>query len=415
MGIRSCVGSTRVNLLPVQRSWAVRKRSWGEMAVMRLRTVDADLAEMIERADESQCRRAGVVAAQFAAEHVGLDDSTAYEALGAVGEGRHGDTPERAALKALVVALDELQWKLQDRLGAGQATADEHLIAFRRARAASAIVSAGETDSRVAASEAIYERQRCGRRPGRPPRSRGPGAGGPAMTADSENPNEEASEVARPQAVEGRAAQEMAKRLRELAKDDYWWTTLFIDDRTGELWRMWFPQSEMHGGGPPSLEPISNEEARRQFLVEPGDLEPGSERWAPPWRERNRGVGSLVLIWTHPPVLHLDLDVSANGVARWLRLWLERYLDLRSSAADNDPDFSFFYVVLGHDVGTAPADGMVDGLGVHEAGYGGDPVGPQDAETTTLRKMVEWATDNLLEAMMSTHSAGGRRVGRSWR
>jgi hypothetical protein len=122
----------------------------------RLKTVAQDLAEMVERGDEACCRRAAVAVAEFAATHSGLDDPRA-EALFAIRDGRLGDTPERAAVEAVAEALDDRQWDVQDRVGTGETTAEEHLLAFGRARAASAIFYAGDINPRVAASEAIYE------------------------------------------------------------------------------------------------------------------------------------------------------------------------------------------------------------------------------------------------------------------
>lgn len=121
-----------------------------------------------------------------------------------------------------------------------------------------------------------------------------------------------------------------------------------------------------------------------------------SSRWTPPWRESERGIGSLVLTWTLPPVLYLDLAVSTPGSVVWLRTWLERYLDGKGSSADDDPDLSFFYMIVGA-VGATPAEGIVDGRAVLEAGFGGAPVGPSEAGTTTLRHMVRWVVGCLGE------------------
>lgn len=123
----------------------------------RLSTVAPDLSGLVEIAGAAACRHAAVVAAVFAVHHSGLDDPRADEALLAIREGRFGDTPERAAVAALVSALDDRQWDLQDRIGAGESMINEHLVAFGRARAASAVFYAGETDPRLAAAEAIYE------------------------------------------------------------------------------------------------------------------------------------------------------------------------------------------------------------------------------------------------------------------
>lgn len=119
--------------------------------------VARDLSELVERADEASCRIAALTAAAFAVERSGLTDPRAGEALRTAQEGRIGDTAERSAIEALAVALDEFQWDLQDRAAAGTATAEEHLMAFGRARAAAAVFYAGDRDPRVAAAEAIYE------------------------------------------------------------------------------------------------------------------------------------------------------------------------------------------------------------------------------------------------------------------
>lgn len=43
------------------------------------------------------------------------------------------------------------------------------------------------------------------------------------------------------------------------------WETLFRDPADGRLWERTYPQGEMHGGGPPRLAVISEEEARRKY------------------------------------------------------------------------------------------------------------------------------------------------------
>ena len=39
------------------------------------------------------------------------------------------------------------------------------------------------------------------------------------------------------------------------------WVTLYRDDSNGSYWLMSYPQSELHGGGPPKLEQIKEEVA----------------------------------------------------------------------------------------------------------------------------------------------------------
>lgn len=43
------------------------------------------------------------------------------------------------------------------------------------------------------------------------------------------------------------------------------WETLFKDPADGRLWERTYPESEMHGGGPPSLLLISVEDAVKKY------------------------------------------------------------------------------------------------------------------------------------------------------
>jgi hypothetical protein len=68
--------------------------------------------------------------------------------------------------------------------------------------------------------------------------------------------------------LEGNEGQEFArKNLVQVVVDDVNWKVLHRNSTTGEYWRESFPQSEMHGGGPPVFEKISEEEARREFKL----------------------------------------------------------------------------------------------------------------------------------------------------
>jgi hypothetical protein len=66
--------------------------------------------------------------------------------------------------------------------------------------------------------------------------------------------------------MEGYKAQEFVrKNFTQIAVDGVNWNILHRDPKTGEYWKEFFPQSEMHGGGPPVLVKISEEEAKREF------------------------------------------------------------------------------------------------------------------------------------------------------
>jgi hypothetical protein len=45
------------------------------------------------------------------------------------------------------------------------------------------------------------------------------------------------------------------------------WRTLYRDPRDGQLWERTYPQSHMHGGGPPSLSRIAAERAKAEFKL----------------------------------------------------------------------------------------------------------------------------------------------------
>ena len=53
--------------------------------------------------------------------------------------------------------------------------------------------------------------------------------------------------------------------LRELGHDSSGWDMLYRDISDGRLWELTFPQSELHGGGPPQLRCIASEEAQMKY------------------------------------------------------------------------------------------------------------------------------------------------------
>lgn len=53
--------------------------------------------------------------------------------------------------------------------------------------------------------------------------------------------------------------------LEELVVDSPNWEILYRDPKDGRFWVKTYPQSNLHGGGPPELEVISKEEARKRF------------------------------------------------------------------------------------------------------------------------------------------------------
>ncbi|HVR55687.1 MAG TPA: Imm27 family immunity protein [Pseudolabrys sp.] len=70
-------------------------------------------------------------------------------------------------------------------------------------------------------------------------------------------------------------ADETCKRIDELVKSSLEkiavskecgaWETLYRDPKDGRYWEKTYPQSEMHGGGPPKLQVLSPEQAKAKY------------------------------------------------------------------------------------------------------------------------------------------------------
>jgi hypothetical protein len=116
-----------------------------------------ELDRLVRAADDASRRRAAVAASKAAVASSGLDDERAAKAREALVAGHSGNGPERAALSDLVDSVDELGWSLQASLDTGEASEEEYNHAFERARAASALWHAFDTDPLAAASGSIYE------------------------------------------------------------------------------------------------------------------------------------------------------------------------------------------------------------------------------------------------------------------
>ena len=50
------------------------------------------------------------------------------------------------------------------------------------------------------------------------------------------------------------------------------WVRLYQDKSDGRFWERSYPQSELHGGGPPTLRCISADEVVREYDFQPGKL-----------------------------------------------------------------------------------------------------------------------------------------------
>ena len=55
------------------------------------------------------------------------------------------------------------------------------------------------------------------------------------------------------------------EHLVEVARDASGWDVLYRDPDDDRYWELTYPQSEMHGGGPPKLTCLSNEEVSTKY------------------------------------------------------------------------------------------------------------------------------------------------------
>ena len=70
----------------------------------------------------------------------------------------------------------------------------------------------------------------------------------------------------------------LENHLDEVAHDASGWLTLYRDRRDGQYWELSYPQSHMHGGGPPKLVTITPADARLRM----------GRRWPNPTVNRTR-------------------------------------------------------------------------------------------------------------------------------
>ena len=60
-------------------------------------------------------------------------------------------------------------------------------------------------------------------------------------------------------------ARELSRTLPRLAITDGGWSALHFDPADGRFWEYTYPQSELHGGGPPLMHVLSEAEAREKY------------------------------------------------------------------------------------------------------------------------------------------------------
>jgi hypothetical protein len=69
----------------------------------------------------------------------------------------------------------------------------------------------------------------------------------------------------RADAVTDRINELVCAYLTSISASENGWERLYRDPADLRLWELTYPQSEMHGGGPPMLSLVSLEEARKKY------------------------------------------------------------------------------------------------------------------------------------------------------
>ena len=127
------------------------------MSANSVALIDRDLGARLERASVLQQRAAALAAARFALAQTAVADPILSDGLDALAAGATVDSALVERIEAVVDALDQAQWQLQEKREAGKATEAEHRAAFQKARAANAVLAALNADTLAAASDSIYE------------------------------------------------------------------------------------------------------------------------------------------------------------------------------------------------------------------------------------------------------------------
>lgn len=53
--------------------------------------------------------------------------------------------------------------------------------------------------------------------------------------------------------------------LEQIANREGGWVRLYKNKNKGEYWELDYPQSELQGGGPPTLEPLEESEVQKRY------------------------------------------------------------------------------------------------------------------------------------------------------
>ena len=60
----------------------------------------------------------------------------------------------------------------------------------------------------------------------------------------------------------------LARHLTYLETEESGWQKLYVNPGDGQYWELSFPQSDLHGGGPPALTRIAKDAAQQRYNVQ---------------------------------------------------------------------------------------------------------------------------------------------------
>jgi hypothetical protein len=123
----------------------------------RLEILSPDVADKLQRASAAKQRAASLAACEFAVAHTRVEHRLVDEALRTLRAAGVLTPNEKAELDALAAQLDEDYFALQEAAEEGQASTEDYLAMFAKARAVAALACAGDENALQAATEAIYE------------------------------------------------------------------------------------------------------------------------------------------------------------------------------------------------------------------------------------------------------------------
>lgn len=124
---------------------------------VRLASIAPDLVSRLDSRSDTELANIVAVVAREAAARSGLDEPVVASALDRIRTGEPS-LSDRSEVEELAARLDEHAWDIQESDDGARHDSQRYLLAFQRARAASALAFALDRD-REAALESIYEAQ----------------------------------------------------------------------------------------------------------------------------------------------------------------------------------------------------------------------------------------------------------------